>query len=102
MATLTTKEVAEQVGCSPKTLRKFLRFQAKEAGGEVGVDTPGKGKRYSFEPKEVKSIKKQYADWSAAQAAARAARLAALAEESEVENDESDEEISEEDLVELD
>lgn len=88
---MDTKEMAELVGTSPKNLRKFLRSQVKEAGGTIGEDTPGKGKRYTFEKKEVKTIKSQFAAWSEANAKARAERLAKLAAEEESTEEETDE-----------
>jgi predicted transcriptional regulator len=66
MAELTTKEVAEKLDTTPRTLRKFLRAEAVEAGGTIGEDTPGKGKRYSFETKEVTKLQKRFAAWQAA------------------------------------
>lgn len=66
---LNTTEMAEKLGTTPKTLRRFLRADVKASGGEVGVDTPGKGKRYTFEKNEVSKIRKQFAEWQAAQKA---------------------------------
>lgn len=78
--TLTTKEVAEKLETTTRTLRKFVRSEVKEAGGKIGEDTPGKGGRYSFEAKEVAGMKKRFRAWSKSQAEARAARLAKEAE----------------------
>lgn len=66
MATLTTKETAEKLGTEPRTLRKFLRSEAVEAGGKVGEDTPGKGGRYSLEAKEFRSLQKRFEAWQEA------------------------------------
>jgi hypothetical protein len=66
MATLTAKEVAEKLETDARTFRKFVRSEVKAAGGEVGVDTPGKGKRYSFESKEISGLKKRFHAWDEA------------------------------------
>lgn len=108
--TLTVKDVAADFGTDPRTLRKFLRSQAKAAGGTIGVDTPGKGGRYSFEPKEVRAMKKAFATFKAAEAEARAERAAAKAAAAEMEAEEilEDEDLddsvddTEEDFEELD
>jgi len=63
MATMTTKEAAEKLGTNPRTLRKFLRAQVVEAGGKVGEDTPGKGKRYSLEAKDFRGLQKRFDTW---------------------------------------
>ena len=81
--TLTTKEVAEALDTTPKTLRRFIRSDVKSQGGEVGVDTPGKGKRYAFEKGDVPKMLKQFAKWQKAQAEAAAARRAKAAEAEE-------------------
>lgn len=65
-ATLTVKEVAEQLGTDPRTLRKFLRSEVKEAGGQIGEDTPGKGGRYSIESRSVKGLAKRFGAWTEA------------------------------------
>lgn len=70
MATLTAKEVAEKLETDARTFRKFVRSEVKAAGGEVGVDTPGKGKRYSFESKEISGLKKRFSAWDEARRAA--------------------------------
>lgn len=81
--TLSAKEVAEALGTTPKRFRRFLRSEVKEAGGTIGEDTPGKGGRYSFEAKEVRSIQKRYEKWSVLQAEKAAERAAARAAETE-------------------
>lgn len=60
--TLSAKEVAEKFGTDGRTLRKFLRADAKEQGTE----TPGKGGRYSIEAKKVQSLQKRFDKWNAA------------------------------------
>jgi hypothetical protein len=79
--TLSAKQVAEELGTSAKRLRRFLRDEVRENGGTVGEQTPGKGGRYSFEQKEVRSIQKRFSAWSAVQAAKAAERAAAKAAE---------------------
>ena len=80
---LTTAEVAAELDTTPKTLRRFLRADVKANGGQVGVDTPGKGKRYSFEKGEISKMRKQFVKWQKAQADLRAERAAKAAEEAE-------------------
>lgn len=66
MTTMTTKEVSEQLGTEPRTLRKFLRAEAIEAGGKIGENTPGKGGRYSLEKREFRALQKRFEKWSEA------------------------------------
>lgn len=54
MATLTTTELAAELDTTTRTLRKFLRDDAK------GV---GKGSRYAIEKREVRSLAKRFAAW---------------------------------------
>ena len=68
-ATLSTKEVAEQLGTDARTLRKFLRHETTEAGGTIGEDTPGKGGRYSLEARSVKGLQKRFDAWYATRSA---------------------------------
>jgi predicted transcriptional regulator len=63
MATLTTTEIAAELDTTPRTLRKFLRADAKA----TGATTPGKGSRYSIEKKEMRSLRSKFAKWTAAQ-----------------------------------
>ncbi len=63
--TLTVKDVAEKLEVEPKALRKFLRSEVVEAGGKIGEDTPGKGRRDSFEPEEAEAIIERYNAWMA-------------------------------------
>lgn len=63
MAQFTTAQVAEKLDTTPRTLRKFLRADAK--ANEAA--TPGKGSRYAIEGKELASLKKRFATWTAAQ-----------------------------------
>lgn len=66
--TLTTTEVAAELGTDPRTLRKFLR----DSRGE-GKAVVGKGARYSFEKREIRSLKSQFGKWLAAREAEKAA-----------------------------
>jgi hypothetical protein len=59
---LSAKEVAVKLDTDARTLRKFLRSDAKENGTE----TPGKGGRYQIEAKKVASLRKRFQVWDAA------------------------------------
>ncbi len=61
---LNTAQVAEKLDTDARTLRKFLRATTEDKSS-----LPGKGKRYSFEGKDIAGLKKQYAVWVAARAA---------------------------------
>jgi hypothetical protein len=58
---LTPKEIALDWDISAKTLRKFLRFDARTNGAE----TPGKGKRWEIPASQVKSLRKRFDAWVA-------------------------------------
>lgn len=62
-----------------RTLRKFLRDEAVEAGGKVGTDTPGKGGRYQIDmnKRELNAMIKRFKAWEIKQEEARKAREAA-------------------------
>lgn len=64
MATRTVKEIALDFETDPRTLRKFLRDTLPVE------EQPGKGSRYAIEAKQVRSLKKQFKDWTDAKAAA--------------------------------
>jgi predicted transcriptional regulator len=74
MAQFTTAEVAEKFGTTPRTLRKFLRADARANG--QGDTLPGKGSRYAIEGKALAPLKKRFAAWQVAQAEAAAKRAA--------------------------
>jgi len=80
MAQFTTAEVAEKFGTTPRTLRKFLRSDARANG--QGDTLPGKGSRYAIEGKALAPLKKRFGAWQVAQAeaAAKRAEEAAAAE----------------------
>jgi predicted transcriptional regulator len=65
MAQITTTELATELGTDSRTLRKFLRADAKERG----VATPGKGQRYAIEKREVRALAKRFATWDEARKA---------------------------------
>ena len=81
MAQLTTTQVAEKLDTNPRTLRKFLRADAKANGTADAL--PGKGSRYAIEGREVAPLKKRFKVWQAAEAEARAARATKAAEDAQ-------------------
>lgn len=89
MAQFTTAEVAEKFNTSPRTLRKFLRADAK---AQDAADTlPGKGSRYAIEGKALAGLKKRFAAWQVAQAEERKERAEKAVEEAQVAVDEVEE-----------
>lgn len=93
MAQFTTSEVAEKFETTPRTLRKFLRSDARNRDA---VDTlPGKGSRYMLEGKDLKSMQSRFKKWQAAEAEARAERAARKAEEATAEVEATDDEVTE-------
>lgn len=70
MAQFTTAEVASKFGTTPRTLRKFLRSNARSTG--TADSLPGKGSRYALEGKALKGLQSQFAKWEAAEKAKRA------------------------------
>jgi predicted transcriptional regulator len=90
MAQFTTAEVAEKFGTTPRTLRKFLRSDARANGAADSL--PGKGSRYAIEGKQLAPLKKRFGAWQVAQAQEAAKRAAAAAEaaQAEVADDEVD------------
>lgn len=90
MTAYTTRDLAaaliDDADDNPKaagrTLRKFLRAEAVSNGGAVGVDTPGKGGRYTIElnKRELTAMGKRFAKWAEAEEEAKAARAALKAE----------------------
>lgn len=88
--TLTVKEVADQLDTDPRTLRKFLRKEVRDAGGKVGEDTPGKGGRYALEAKQVTQLRKRFAAWEVKESEARSQRAAARAAEKAAEADDAE------------
>jgi hypothetical protein len=61
---LTSAELATELETDGRTVRKFLRsVTPKDA-------QPGKGSRWSIEKKQLRTLRKQFADWTAAREAA--------------------------------
>lgn len=79
MAQFTTAEVAEKFETTPRTLRKFLRADAR--ANDRADSLPGKGSRYMIEGKDLASMRKRFKTWTAAEAEARAARAQKAAED---------------------
>lgn len=61
---LTPKEIALEIGTTPKKLRKFLR---SPEGVKVLKDAanPGKGSRYAIPRTSLKSLKARFIAWDA-------------------------------------
>lgn len=61
---LTPKEIALEIGTTPKKLRKFLR---SPEGVKVLKDAanPGKGSRYAIPRTSLKSLKTRFIAWDA-------------------------------------
>jgi hypothetical protein len=93
MTALTTAEVAAKFDTTPRTLRKFLRADAR--ANDAADTLPGKGSRYSLEAKSLRSLQARFKKWEAAEAAARAdrAQKAAEAAQAEVDAPEVDDEV---------
>lgn len=89
MTAYTTRALAiEVIGkddkAATRTLRKFLRDDVTAKGGKVGVDTPGKGGRYTLDltKPQLRKLIKDFAAWQVAQEEAKATRAALLADKS--------------------
>lgn len=65
MAEMTTAEYATELATDPRTLRKFLRADARERG----IPTPGKGARWALkgDARSLAAAKKRFIAWQAAQ-----------------------------------
>lgn len=63
MATMTVKEVAQELDTDPRTLRKFLR------SSDSGIDSVGKGSRYAIERKALRGLKTRFTAWNDARTA---------------------------------
>jgi hypothetical protein len=64
---LTTKQVAEALGTTPRELRAYLRAASRRVGS---------GKRYAFTTKDVPALKTGFDKWSKERAEAKAAEAA--------------------------
>jgi hypothetical protein len=73
MATITATDLATEFGTDARTVRKFLRDDA----AEKGTTTPGKGKKYAIEKRDVRALKSRFTKWAKAQEVARTERAAA-------------------------
>ena len=97
MAQFTTAQVAEKFDTNARTLRKFLRADAKAQGTADAL--PGKGSRYAIEGKALAPMKKRFAAWQVAQAEERKARAEKAVEEAQDAAEEiTDEEVNFDDL----
>lgn len=92
MATITPTELAEEIGTTPRTVRKFLR---SEQGKGTKV---GKGARWAIEKREVAALKKRFTKWFADEAKARAERATARAAAAETAANEAETDIEDEAL----
>ena len=72
MAQFTTAEVAEKFDTNARTLRKFLRADARANDNADAL--PGKGSRYAIEGKDLQGMKKRFAAWQVKQAEERKER----------------------------
>lgn len=61
---ITPKELAEKLDTDPRTLRKFLRSNARKNG----IETPGKGSRWEIDSKTVPTLRKGFKVWNDARA----------------------------------
>lgn len=98
MAHFTTAEVAAKFDTTPRTLRKFLRADAKAKGNTDAL--PGKGSRYAIEGKALKSMQSRFTKWQADEAKARAERAEQAAKDAaeavtEVEDEAPEDEVTE-------
>lgn len=100
MAQFTTAQVAEKFDTNARTLRKFLRADARSNG--AGDSLPGKGSRYAIEGKDLKGLRTRFSKWQAAEAQARAERAAKAAQDAQQEADEVDTEVEVDEELEVD
>jgi predicted transcriptional regulator len=80
---MNTTEVATELNTTARTLRKFLRSDARAQGNSI----PGKGSRWTIEKKDMRSLRTRFTAWEAAQAEAKAKREAAAQVEDEANAD---------------
>lgn len=89
MTAFTTAEVAEKFDTNPRTLRKFLRADARNR--DAADTLPGKGSRYTIEGKALKGLNARFIKWTAAEAAARAERAQIAADAAQATADDAPE-----------
>lgn len=65
MTAITTTEIAAELNCTTRDLRKFLRSD------ESPIAPVGKGSRYSIEKRQLRTIATRYAKWDEARNAAK-------------------------------
>ena len=58
MATITVKELSEELDTTPRTARKFLRHITPSD------EQPGKGGRWQIEKRALRGLKKQFATYT--------------------------------------
>ena len=58
--TMTPKELANELGTDPKTVRKFLRSLSSER--------PGKGGRWAISTADLDAIKTRFENWNSTKA----------------------------------
>lgn len=56
--TMTSADVAREIGTDAKTLRRFLRT-------DPTFNNPGSGGRYDFQPSDIPAVRKRFAQWAA-------------------------------------
>lgn len=87
---LSAKEVALELETDARTLRKFLRDTVP------AEEQPGQGGRWAFEKKQLKGLKKRFAEWVAAKPA-RTPKASEIEDADDIE-DEIDEDFDEIDI----
>jgi hypothetical protein len=90
-ATITAPEAAKKIGVEPKVFRRFLRSDASP------ISAVGQGARYAIDPKQLPTLKKEFAKWSKEQAEAKAKHEAAKAEKASGSEDPTEDSESEAD-----
>ncbi len=58
MATINIQELSEALNTTPRTARKFLRSVTPVE------DQPGKGSRWQIEKRQVRTLKKQFEEYT--------------------------------------
>jgi hypothetical protein len=76
----STKSLSEEIGTTPKELRKFLRSDMS------GIESVGKGGRYTIglTATQLGKMKKSFAKWGEELEAKRAANAQPLTEQTEI------------------
>jgi phage terminase Nu1 subunit (DNA packaging protein) len=59
MAQITASELATELDTDARTIRKFLRSVTPKE------NQPGKGSRWNFEKKSLRTLRKQFSTWTA-------------------------------------